>query len=388
MKIKSFFLTFIACVVSITSFARDIWTPEQANAWYAKQPFRAGVNYIPAYAINPIEIWQKETFNLDVFEKEFALMESIGFNAIRLFLNDLVVNDDPKGFLERFEQVLKVADKHGIGVMVVFFTNGGRTDGKLGKQPEPDGTHNSGWRRQPAYSILRDKSKWGHLEFYVKTVVGAYAKDPRIICWDIFNEPGNIKSDHIVGGGKGLTEADMEHLRRCSLDLVRESAKWTLSLDPIQPITYCLWSRTPKGFEKVQIENSDILSFHSYGGLGQQVQRYKKLKKYNRPVLCTEWLGRSTGSTLNPILEFHKDNNIWSFAFGFVAGKMETWRNWPAMDDSEIRNIWFHDLYRADHTPYCPEEIAYIKRILTGENTCNPIPLKTKTKPRKVGKYF
>ena len=68
MKIKSFFLTFIACIVAISSFARDIWTPEQANAWYAKQPFRAGVNYIPSYAINTIEVWQKETFKLDVFE--------------------------------------------------------------------------------------------------------------------------------------------------------------------------------------------------------------------------------------------------------------------------------------------------------------------------------
>ena len=203
MKIKSLIIGALSLVVASTTFARDVWTAEEANAWFDKQPYRAGVNYIPAYAINSIEIWQKETFNIEVIEKEFALLQKTGFNAIRVFVNDLVVHDDPKGFLERFELFLQKADKYNIGVMVVFFTNGGKDDGKLGKQPEPDGTHNSGWKKQPSYSILGDKSKWGYLEFYVKTVIKAHAKDPRIICWDIFNEPGNITSVHIAGAEKG-----------------------------------------------------------------------------------------------------------------------------------------------------------------------------------------
>ena len=391
MKLKSLIIGALSFVVVSTSFARDVWTAEEANAWFDKQPYRAGVNYIPAYAINSIEIWQKETFDIKVIEKEFALMQSIGFNAIRVFLHDLVVNDDPQGFLERFEIFLKTADKYNIGVMVVFFTNGGRDDAKLGKQPEPDGTHNSGWKKQPSYSILGDKSKWGHLEKYVRTVVKAHAKDSRIICWDIFNEPGNIRSTHVVGAGAGLTKERIEYLQDCVVEIIKLSAQWARSYDPIQPITYGLWARSPefkKKFDKVQFENSDVISYHSYGSLREQVVRFNELKKFNRPIFCKEWMARHVGSTINPILGFHKKNKIWSFMFGFVAGKMETWRPWKWVENPHSSDIWFHDLYKADHTPYCPEEIAYIKHILTGENTCNPIPLKTKTKPRKVGKYF
>ncbi len=370
MKIKSFIIGALSLVVASTSFARDVWTAEEANAWFAKQPYRAGVNYIPAYAINAIEIWQKETFDIKVIEKEFALMQSIGFNAIRVFLNDLVVNDDPKGFLERFELFLKTADKYDIGVMVVFFTNGGRDDAKLGKQPEPNGTHNSGWKKQPSYKILGDRSKWGHLEKYVRTVVGAHAKDPRIICWDIFNEPGNIRSEHIVGGGAGLTKERIEYLQDCVVEVIKLSSQWARSYDPIQPITYGLWARSPefkKKFDKVQFENSDVVSYHSYGNLREQILRHKELKKLNKPVFCKEWMGRILGSTYNPILQYHKQNKIWSFAFGLVAGKMETWRPWPHHDTPETKGIWFHDLYKADHTPYCPEEIEYIKRVLKGK---------------------
>ena len=391
MKIKSLIIGALSLVVASTTFARDVWTAEEANAWFDKQPYRAGVNYIPAYAINSIEIWQKETFNIEVIEKEFALLQKTGFNAIRVFVNDLVVHDDPKGFLERFELFLQKADKYNIGVMVVFFTNGGKDDGKLGKQPEPDGTHNSGWKKQPSYSILGDKSKWGYLEFYVKTVIKAHAKDPRIICWDIFNEPGNITSVHIAGAEKGLIQKRIEYLEDCCYDLIKESAKWARSLDPIQPITFGVHryddNSLGKKLNDLQYAESDIISYHSYTNLLIQANFVKKLKRFNKPLMCKEWMGRNRGSTINPILGFHKKNRIWSFMFGFVAGKIETWRPWKFDENPLSSDVWFHDLYHADHTPYCPEEIAYIKRILKGENACKT-PSKKKNKPRKVGKYF
>lgn len=367
MKIKNLAILGAAiamCAAAASASARERWTEKQANDWFAKQPYRAGVNYIPAYAINSIEFWQKESFDIKAIEKEFALMESTGFNAVRVFLNDLVVNDDPQGFLGRFERFLQAADRHNIGVMVVFFTNGGKNDPKLGKQPDPDGTHNSGWKKTPSYDILGDKSKWSLLENYVKTVVKAHAKDPRVICWDIFNEPGNIKSLHIAGAAKGLAPERISHMRQCAFELISESAKWARSFDPIQPITFGIYNGNDAKFNELMIAESDVLSYHSYRSVYNHVERLRMLKKYNRPIMCKEWMGRVSGSTFNPILQFQKKHNIWSFAFGFVAGKMETWRPWPANDCPELEGIWFHDLYYADHTPYCPEEIAYIKRVL------------------------
>ena len=305
MKLKTIFKMASACALcaaAISSFGRERWTEKQANDWFAKQPYRAGVNYIPAYAINSIEFWQKETFDIKTIESEFALMESIGFNAARVFLNDLVVNDDPQGFLQRFEQFLQAADRHNIGIMVVFFTNGGKNDPKLGKQPEPNGTHNSGWKKTPAYEILGDKSKWHLLENYVKTVARVHAKDPRVICWDIFNEPGNIKSLHVVGAAKGLTPERIDGMRKCCLDLIRESAKWVRSFDPIQPITFGIYNGNDKVFNELMIAESDVMSYHSYRGVYNHVERLRMLKKYNRPIMCKEWMGprfirSSTAST-------------------------------------------------------------------------------------------
>jgi len=34
------------------------WSTRKANQWYAKQPFLVGGNYIPATAINELEMWQ------------------------------------------------------------------------------------------------------------------------------------------------------------------------------------------------------------------------------------------------------------------------------------------------------------------------------------------
>ncbi len=350
-------------------FAREVWTDEQAKQWIAKQKYRAGVNYIPSYAVNQIELWQKETFDIKTIDREFALMRATGFNAVRVFLSDLVFESNPDGFMERFEEFLKTADKYGIGTMVVFFTNGGTDDAKLGKQVVPSQSHNPGWKKQPSYSILGDKSKWGILEKFVKTVVGKYAKDPRVICWDIFNEPGNIKSLHIVGGAKNLSDDRIKHLKRCSLDLIRESAEWARSCDPQQPVTFGLYKykggEEEKIFNPLQISQSDVISYHTYAPLIDHMRIIKKIRKHtSKPIMCTEWMGRIRGSTFNPILSFHKNNNIWSFPFGFVAGKTQTWRPWPNDDTPEMQGIWFHDIYKSDHTPYCPEEVEYIKRIL------------------------
>ena len=39
------------------------WTEKAANDWYAKQPWLVGANYMPATAINQLEMWQQGTFD-------------------------------------------------------------------------------------------------------------------------------------------------------------------------------------------------------------------------------------------------------------------------------------------------------------------------------------
>src|ERR1700683_3290584 len=74
------------------------WTETAANAWYAKQPWLVGSNYIPATAINELEMWQADTFDPQRIDTELGWAQSIGLNTMRVFLNDLLWLQDPDGF--------------------------------------------------------------------------------------------------------------------------------------------------------------------------------------------------------------------------------------------------------------------------------------------------
>ena len=123
------------------------WSVEKAQAWYAAQPWPVGCVYMPSYGGTPVEIWGKEYFNPEVVDRELGLAEGLGFNAIRIFLCDIVWQDDPDGFMERLEETVRLADKHGLRILMTFFTNGGTIKNPyLGPQPQPvPGVHNSVW---------------------------------------------------------------------------------------------------------------------------------------------------------------------------------------------------------------------------------------------------
>ena len=54
------------------AWAQTRWPEAKANAWYATQPWLVGSNYIPATAINQLEMWQEATFDPVQIDKELA----------------------------------------------------------------------------------------------------------------------------------------------------------------------------------------------------------------------------------------------------------------------------------------------------------------------------
>ncbi len=101
------------------------WTVEKANGWYANQGFLAGSNYLPVYAINRLEMWQVETFDTVVIEKELAVAEGIGFNTLRVFLHDKLWKQDAAGFKKRINIFLRICARHKIKPMLFFSTVAG-----------------------------------------------------------------------------------------------------------------------------------------------------------------------------------------------------------------------------------------------------------------------
>ena len=73
---------------------------------------------------------------------------------MRVFLHSMAWQQDPKGFKDRVDQYLTIADKHHIQTIFVFLDDCWNPNAKTGKQPEPKtGIHNSGWVQDPGNRI-------------------------------------------------------------------------------------------------------------------------------------------------------------------------------------------------------------------------------------------
>jgi hypothetical protein len=345
---------------------QERWTEKAANAWYARQPWLVGSNYIPAYAINEIEMWQADTFNLQRIDLELGWAESIGLNCMRVFLDDLLWTQDATGYKRRIDAFLTIAEKHHIRILFVLFDSCWDPNPKLGKQREPrPGVHNSGWVQSPGAQALQDPSQYPRLEAYVKGVVGAFAEDRRILGWDVWNEPDNT-NDRSYG--------DMEPKNKVTLilALLPKVFDWAREAHPTQPLTSGVWKgkwSSPEKLEpmeKIQIEQSDVISFHSYDKPEELEKRITWLLPYHRPILCTEYMARGNGSTFQGSLPIAKKYHVAAINWGLVAGKTQTylpWDSWEHPYTDREPSVWFHEIFRTDGTPYSPAEADFIRGI-------------------------
>jgi hypothetical protein len=343
------------------------WSEKAAKEWYARQPWLVGSNYIPSTAINELEMWQTDTFDPLRIDKELGWAEALGLNTMRVFLHDLLWQQDPEGFKRRINTFLKIAAKHHIRPLFVLFDSCWDPNPHLGKQHEPrPGVHNSGWVQSPGARALQDPSQYPRLEAYVKGVVGAFAKDPRLLGWDVWNEPDNTNQ-----GSYG--ELEPKNKVELVLELLPKVFDWARSVHPTQPLTSGVWkgdwsSPSKLGpMEKIQLEQSDVISFHNYDRPEEFEKRVRRLMQYNRPLLCTEYMARGNGSTFQGVLPIAKKYHVAAINWGLVAGKTQTylpWDSWQHPYTEREPSVWFHEIFRTDGTPYRQEEAEFIKTII------------------------
>jgi hypothetical protein len=350
--------------------AQKRWTPEQANAWYAKQPWLVGANFIPSDAINELEMFQAATFNPAINDRELGLAEAIGMNTMRVFLQDQLWEQDPEGFRKRLDTFLGIAAKHHIRPLLVLFDSCWEADPKLGPQHPPiPGVHNSGWVQSPGAKELMDKAYEPKLKAYVTGVVGAFANDDRILGWDVWNEPDN-------GNDKRFNEAP--HKAELVAGLLPKVFVWARSAHPTQPLTSGVWTGDDwanaakwSAVAKIQLTESDVISFHNYGWPGEFEARIKSLEPLGRPIICTEYMARGAGSTFDGSLPVAKKYNVGAINWGLVAGKTQTYLPWDSWQKPYVLSqptVWFHEVFRQDGTPYRQAEVDLIRR-LTGRGT-------------------
>lgn len=373
-----------AAVIASPAMAREQWSAAEANDWYAKQPWLVGANYTPASAINQIEMWQEETWDPKTIDYELGLAKGIGMNTMRVFLHDQLWLQDEAGFKRRIEEFLTIAQRHGIKPLFVLFDSCWDPDPKLGPQHPPiPGVHNSGWVQGPGLPGLRDKSRYPGYKAYVQGVIKAFAKDDRVLGWDVWNEPDNGADQYKGQEGK-------EPLVRAMLAQVFD---WAREADPTQPITSGVWlgnDWTPGGkgspMEKLQLAQSDIITFHDYNWPETFEGRIKQLLPYGRPILCTEYMARGNGSTFDGSLPIAKRYNVAMMNWGFVDGRTQTrfpWDSWQKPYVMAEPTIWFHEVFRADGTPYRKAETDLIRSLAAAPKGVVPLPEPVASAPRK-----
>ena len=344
------------------------WSIEKSQKWYDQNNWIVGCNYLPSNAINQLEMFQKETFDAEINKKELSWARQLGFNSVRVYLHDLLWAD-PIGFSERLNILLDICASLEIKPLLVLFDDCHRPYPKLGIQPKPvSGVHNSGWKQSPGMAIVNGihEEQLNNIEIirlkrFVTEILSNFKDDERILMWDIYNEPGQFGI-----GDKSLT-------------LLELTWEWAYEVRPSQPLTACLDGSVGEGNIKLNAENSDIITFHTYEGEKLQ-ETIDKLKVYKRPLICTEYMAREFGSTFEFSLPIFKENNIGCYNWGLVAGKSQTHFGWSTIldlqkkkeggkfledgDDIPEPEIWFHDILRKDGTAYNEKEVEFIKAII------------------------
>jgi Glycosyl hydrolases family 2, TIM barrel domain len=353
--VKNFlFIILIFSLGHLHAQSNSVWSIERANRWYASQGWMRGCDFIPSTAINQLEMWQADSFDTATISRELGYAQGIGLNCMRVFLHHLAWQQDPVGFKNRMDQYLTIANRKNIKTIFVFFDDCWNESYHAGTQPSPKpGVHNSGWLRDPGKLFYDDSALIQVLEAYVKDVLATFKNDNRILLWDLYNEPGN------------------SNYQNKSMVLLQYVFQWSKEISPSQPMSAGLWNKDLVDLNTFQLQSSDVITYHNYEDEKAHKLVIDSLKKYGRPLICTEYMARLRNSTFFNIMPMLKKENVAAINWGLVSGKTNTKYAWdtPIPDGSEPK-VWFHDIFRPDGTPYSQKEVEFISS-LTGVKSPN-----------------
>ncbi|HYB80613.1 MAG TPA: 1,4-beta-xylanase [Mycobacterium sp.] len=340
------------------------WSPDRTNRWYQAQGWLVGANYIPSNAINQLEMFQADTFDPRRIDKELGWAKFYGINSVRVFLHDQLWAQDQRGFQSRIASFVGIAARHRIKPLFVFFDSCWDPAPRAGRQRAPrPGVHNSGWVQSPGAERLGDPRYTRLLQDYVTGVLSQFRSDDRVLGWDLWNEPDNPARQY-----RNVERSDKEQL---VANLLPQAFRWARSVDPSQPLTSGVWRGDwgePQGrsaISDIQLDNADVITFHSYAEPADFESRISELTPLGRPIICTEYMARTRGSTVEGILPVAKRHNVGAFNWGLVAGKTQTYFPWDSWEHpyDEIPKVWFHDLLRPDGQPHQETDTKTIQAL-------------------------
>lgn len=295
---------------------RAQWTEEEAWEWHRKVGIIKGFN-------EPIEAYPGME-RKEIFKKAAEL----GFNSVRFWIQGESADEQETYIRELAEE----ADVYGLTVSPVLLFQ---------------------------YRYYREKDKEGAKQ-YVQQLVGAFANDPRVILWDIWNEP------------------DMQDTPQMyeQMDWIEEAVGWCREMSPIQPITSSIfWDADVKAdsmsqaiARRSEVESlMDIHNFHHYScaddhakSLEEMVKRYQKID--NRPLICTEAITRTNGSGFPRTFVGFSEYHIHFYTWGLFMCDMNWTVSWGHSSYDPFEPM-FHELLHPDGEAYDAREIDWLRNF-------------------------
>lgn len=350
-----------------TSAEPSRWSADRAKSWYQAQGWLVGANYVTSNAINQLEMFQPGTYDPRRIDTELGWARFHGLNTARVFLHDQLWAQDYRGFQSRLAQFVTIAARHRIKPLFVLLDSCWDPAPRSGQQRAPKpGVHNSGWVQSPGAERLGDRSYIPTLQAYVTGVVNQFRNDDRVLGWDLWNEPDNP--------ARVYRSSERDDKTELVANLLPQVFRWARAVDPRQPLTSGVWDGewgdpgSRSTIAGIQLDNSDVITFHSYAKPATFESRINELAPLGRPMLCTEYMARPLGSTVDGVLPVAKRFNVGAINWGFVAGKTQTYFPWDSWDHpyTSIPKVWFHDLVRPDGRPFADTEIQTIRTLSTG----------------------
>lgn len=344
--------------VDLAKLRNARWDERRAFEYMQRFGEVKGCNYVPSDGSSILR-----NPNKDLIKRELTwAREVVGLNGVRVFIGLAEYQSNQQEFLSNFDSFLQICDENQIKVLpVVSIQTLIDPDYDL-NLPEADkpvlnfhpSVHGGGWRYpgrlhwtccEPEGSIpSKTLQAWPKVkpaaEQFVRGIVTRYAKDERILLWDLYNEAPKAA--------------------RPAVELIFQ---WAREVNPSQPLSVC-W----QGHDL-----SDVITFHSYGRPGYETANRNSMgwdflteldwaRAWGRPVVCTEWLARPFGNTIEAILPFYERYHIGWYVWGLCAvGPAQYQFPWDWPMGSPLPEKWFHCLLYPDGTPYSAEEILMIR---------------------------
>jgi hypothetical protein len=380
----------LVLVISLFSAAVAVaqtsqWPPNFASDWYRHQPWIIGANYIQSNTVNQIEMWQSETFDGDRIDMELAWAEGLGINTLRVSLHELLWEHDSGGLQNRMRKLLAIADKHKMKVIFVLFDSSGDPYPELGHQRQPKpGVRNSVWVQSPGAKGLIDPKQIENALNYAEDVVAAFNIDRRVLAWDVWNEPDNTNAS-------SYQTSELPNKVEVVRALLPKVFQYVRAGEPLQPVTSGLWkgdwssAASLSPIEKIQVELSDFISFQNYDGPEEFEKRVKWLQAFGRPVMCTGFLARNQGSSIEAILPIAIKYDVGALVGDLVQGKTQKWLppdSWKSPYIGREPSVWSQDLFATTGPLYNKEDADVIHKMIASA----PKPLTTKPLSKKSGK--